>query len=196
MTSSSPVDMRIEFKTLIFHSRPEEQLQERIIINRFRKYVTSAPAVIDALGYTLGPHPKSNLDTYLYFGSTSIAIIDESNRRISFNRLNKFDISLSATIGAMSSPLGPRPERDLATYLNSSSTLITIKTSSIVGSVSDDFKKATPSLQDVTKAYDSPPGTPPKIDLTTYLYSGSALAAHYDEMAPFDSSDIFRSLNT
>jgi hypothetical protein len=33
-----------------------------------------------------------------------------------------------------------------------------------------------------------------KRDLTTYLYSGSALAIDYDEMGP--SSDLFRSLNT
>jgi hypothetical protein len=48
----------------------------------------------------------------------------------------------------------------------------------------------------VIKAYDSPPGTPLKIDLTTDLYSVFALAAHYDEMSPSDSSDHFRPLNT
>jgi hypothetical protein len=61
--------------------------------------------------------------------------------------------------------------------------------------VSDDFKKSITSLQEVIKA-DSSPGTPPKIDLTTDLYSGSILAAHYGEMGPSDSSDLFRSLNT
>jgi hypothetical protein len=35
-----------------------------------------------------------------------------------------------------------------------------------------------------------------KIDLATDLYSGSALADHYDEMGPPNCSDIFRSLNT
>jgi hypothetical protein len=32
------------------------------------------------------------------------------------------------------------------------------------------------------KAKGSPPGTPPRKDLTTDLYSSSTLAAHYDEM--------------
>jgi hypothetical protein len=68
--------------------------------------------------------------------------------------------------------------------------------SSITGSDLDNFKKSTTSLQEVIKTYDSPPGTSSKIDLTTDLYSGSALAAHYDEMSPSDSGDLFRSLNT
>jgi hypothetical protein len=68
--------------------------------------------------------------------------------------------------------------------------------SPIVESNLDNFKKSTTSLQEVIKAYGSPPGTPPKIDLTTDLYSVSILAAHYDKMGPFDSSDLFRSLNT
>jgi hypothetical protein len=67
-------------------------------------------------------------------------------------RLKKFAISLSATIGALGSPLGPRLKRDLATDLYSSSTPIAIKTSPIAVSVSDDFKKATTSLQEVTEA--------------------------------------------
>jgi hypothetical protein len=46
------------------------------------------------------------------------------------------------------------------------------------------------------KARASPLGTPSKIDLATDLYSGSVLAAHYDEMGPSDSSGLFRSLNT
>jgi hypothetical protein len=68
--------------------------------------------------------------------------------------------------------------------------------SPIVRSVSDNFKKSTTSLQEVVKAYDSPLGSPPKIDLVTDLYFGSALAANYDEIVPSDSSDIFKSLNT
>jgi hypothetical protein len=59
----------------------------------------------------------------------------------------------------------------------------------------DNIKKSITSLQEV-KAYDSPPITPPKIDLATNLYSGSALAAHYDEIGPSDCRDLFRSLNT
>jgi hypothetical protein len=60
----------------------------------------------------------------------------------------------------------------------------------------DDFKKPTTSLQKVIKAYDSPPGTPPKIDLIVDLYSSSTVAVHYDEIGPSDCSDLFMSLNT
>jgi hypothetical protein len=35
-----------------------------------------------------------------------------------------------------------------------------------------------------------------KIDLTTDLYYISALSAHYDEMGPSDSNNLFISLNT
>jgi hypothetical protein len=41
---------------------------------------------------------------------------------MSFNNLIKSVISLSATIGALGSPLGPYPESDLATDLYSGST--------------------------------------------------------------------------
>jgi hypothetical protein len=157
--------------------------------------VTSLLAVIGALGSALWLRPDRDLVTNLYFGSTLIAIIDESDHWISYNGLKKFVTSLSAAIGALGSPLEPHPERDLAIDLYSGSTLIAIKMSSIARSVSDDFKKATTSLQELTKAYDSPPGSPPKIDLTTDLYSVSTLASDYDEMSPFDSSDLFRSLN-
>jgi hypothetical protein len=47
--------------------------------------------------------------------------MDESDRWISFNRLNKFVISLLATIGASDSSLGPRPKRDLTIDLYSDS---------------------------------------------------------------------------
>jgi hypothetical protein len=67
--------------------------------------------------------------------------------------------------------------------------------SSITKSVSDDFKKATTSLQEVTKAYDSSRILSKKY-LATDIYSASALALEYDEMGPSDSSDLFRSLNT
>jgi hypothetical protein len=48
--------------------------------------------------------------------------MDESDRQISFNSLNKSVISLSAAIGALDSPLGPHPESDLETYIYSAST--------------------------------------------------------------------------
>jgi hypothetical protein len=81
--------------------------------------------------------------------------MDEFDHRIGFNSLKKFVISLSAVIGALSSPLVPHPERDLATNLYSDSTPIAIKTSLIDRLISDDFKKDTTSLQEVTKAYGS-----------------------------------------
>jgi hypothetical protein len=124
MTSSSLAGMHIQFRTLMFHSRPEEQLQESL---RLKKSVTSFSAVIRALGSPLGPHPESDLLTDLYSGSTPIAIMDESNRHISFNLLTKSVISLSVVIRASGSPLGPHPERDLTTNLYSGSTLIAIK---------------------------------------------------------------------
>jgi hypothetical protein len=70
-------------------------------------------------GSPFGPHPKSDLATDLYSGSTLIAIMNESDHRIRFNLLNKSTISLPAVIEASDSPLGPRPERDLATNLHS-----------------------------------------------------------------------------
>jgi hypothetical protein len=124
MTSSFLPGMHIQFRTLTFHSRPEEQLQECL---RLKKYVTSLSTVIGALGFPLGPHSESDLATDLYSGSTPIAIMDESDCRISFNLLNKSVISLSAVIGASGSLLVPRPERDLATDLYSDSTPIGIQ---------------------------------------------------------------------
>jgi hypothetical protein len=134
--------------------------------------------VIGASVSPLGPYPECDLAIDLYSGSTPIANMDESGHRISFNSLKKFTISLSAVIGALGSPLGPHLESDLATDLYSVSTPIAIKTSPIAESVSDNFKKSITSLQEVIKTSCSPPGTPQKIDLATYLYSGSALAAH------------------
>jgi hypothetical protein len=124
MTSLSLPGMQIQFRTLTFHIRPEEQLQECLCL---KKSVTSLPAVIGALGFPLAPHLESDLPTDLYSGSTSIAIMDESDRRISFNLLTKSTILLSAAIEASGSPLGPRLERDLATNLYYGSTPIGIK---------------------------------------------------------------------
>jgi hypothetical protein len=108
--------------------------------------MTSLSEVIGALGFPLGPHPKRDLPTNLYSFYTPIAIINESGRRISFNS-KKFVISLSVTIEALSSPLGTRLERVLTTDIYSVSTPMSIKMSLITGSISDDFKKATTSLQ-------------------------------------------------
>jgi hypothetical protein len=77
--------------------------------------------VIEALGSPLGPIQKviyKQIYTLLYPDSYQ----DESDRQISFNNLIKSAISLSSTIGALGSPLGPYPESDLATDLYSVST--------------------------------------------------------------------------
>jgi hypothetical protein len=124
MTYLSLVGMHIQFRTLTFHIRPKEQLQKRL---RLKKSTTSLPATIGALGSSLVPHLESDLPTDIYSGSTPIAIMDEFDRRISFNLLTKSVISLSATIGASDSPLGPSLERDLVTDLYSVSTPIAIK---------------------------------------------------------------------
>jgi hypothetical protein len=110
--------MHIQFRTLTLHSRLEEQLQERL---RLKKSTTLLPVVIGALGSTSGPHPKSDLAIDLYYGSTPIAIIDESDRYISFK---KSMTSLPVAIEALDYPLRPHPESDLVTYLYSVSTPI------------------------------------------------------------------------
>jgi hypothetical protein len=129
-----------------------DESDRRIIVNSFKESVISLSVAIGALGSPLGPNPESDLATDLYSGYTSIIIIDKSGRQISFNSLNKSTISLSATIGALGSPLGPHLESDLKTDLYSSSTLIAIKMNPTIGSASNNFKKATTSLQEVTKA--------------------------------------------
>jgi hypothetical protein len=99
----------------------------QISFSLLTKSAISLSSMIRALGSPLGPYPESDLPTDLYSGSTSIAIMDESDRRISFNLLTKFVISLSATVGASDSLLGPRLERNLAIDLYLGSTPIAIK---------------------------------------------------------------------
>jgi HD-like signal output (HDOD) protein len=111
MTSSSLAGMHIQFRTLTFHSRPEEQLQEYL---HLKKSVTSLSAAIRVLGSPLEPHPESDLAINLYSGSTLIANMDESDRQINFNNLKKSATSLSSAIRALDSTLGPHPESDLA----------------------------------------------------------------------------------
>jgi hypothetical protein len=124
----------------------------QISFNSLNKFMISLPAVIGASGSPLGPHPKSDIPTDLCTGFTLIAIVDKSDHRISFNRLNKFVISLPAVFESSGSPLEPHPERDLAMDLYFGSTPIAIKTSSIAKSVLDDFKKSITSLQKTIKA--------------------------------------------
>jgi hypothetical protein len=46
----------------------------QISFNNLNKFAILLSAMIGALGSPLGPHPESNLETDLYFGSTPIAI--------------------------------------------------------------------------------------------------------------------------
>jgi hypothetical protein len=46
----------------------------QITFNGLNKSIISLSAAIEALGSPLEPHPESDLETYLYFGSTLIAI--------------------------------------------------------------------------------------------------------------------------
>jgi hypothetical protein len=123
MTSSSLAGMHIQFRTLTFHSRPKEQLHERL---RLKKSTISLSAAIGAFCSPLGSHLESDIATDLYSSSTSIANIDESDHQTSFNSLKKSTTSLPAVIGALDSPLGPLLESDLPTDLYSVSTLIAI----------------------------------------------------------------------
>jgi hypothetical protein len=123
-----------------------DEFDRHINFNSLKKSVTSLSVVIGALSSPLGLHPESDLVIDLYSVSTPIANMNMSGYQISFNSLNKFVIPLSAAIGALGSPLGPHPESDIETDLYSGSTPIAIKTSPIVGSVRDGFKKSTTSL--------------------------------------------------
>jgi hypothetical protein len=134
-----------------------DEFDHQINFNSLKKSATSLSVTVGALGSPLRPYLKSDLVTYLYSGSTPIVNMDRSGCQVSFNSLNKSIISLSAMIGALGSPLGPHPESDTETDLYSGSTSIAIKTSPIAGSVLDDFKKSTTSLQIYTLAQPSNP---------------------------------------
>jgi hypothetical protein len=51
-----------------------DESDRQINFNSLKKSTTSLSAVIGALGSPLGPHPESDLVTYLYSGSTPMAI--------------------------------------------------------------------------------------------------------------------------
>jgi hypothetical protein len=134
-----------------------DESDRQINCNSLKKSVTPLSVMIGALGSSLGLHSESDLVTYLYSDSTPIANMDMSGFQISLNSLNKSVISLSVAIRTLSSPLGPHLESDLETDLYSGSTPIAIKTSPIIGSILDDFKKSITSLQIYTLAQPSSP---------------------------------------
>jgi hypothetical protein len=110
-----------------------DEFDRQINFNSLKKSTTSLSVAIGTLGSPLGPNLESDLVTDLYSVSTLISNMDRSGCQISFNSLNKSVISLSAVIGALSSPLGPHPESDIETDLFSDSTPIAIKISPIAG---------------------------------------------------------------
>jgi hypothetical protein len=180
MISSSITGMCIQFRILTFYNKSEEQQKEclhlkkfvtslsaviaimdesdrQINFNSLKKFATSLSVAIGALDSSLGPHPESDLVTYLYSVSTPIPNMDISCCQINFNSLNKSVISLSMAIGALGSTLGHYPESDLETDLYFGSTPIAIKMSPITKSVLNDFKKSTTSVQIYTLAQPSNP---------------------------------------
>jgi hypothetical protein len=170
--------MHIQFRTLTFQSRSEEQLEEHL---RLKKSVTSLSAAIGALGSPLGLYSESDLAIDLYSGFTSIVIMDESDHRINFNSLKNSTPSLSAVIRALDSPLGPHLESDLATYLYSDSTLIAIIDESDRRISFNLLNKSTILLSVVIGASVSPLGPRPERDLAIDLHSDSTPIAIKDE---------------
>jgi hypothetical protein len=51
-----------------------DESNRQINCNSLKKFATSLSAVIGALDSSLGPHPESDIETDLYYGSTPIAI--------------------------------------------------------------------------------------------------------------------------
>jgi hypothetical protein len=160
MISSSIAGMRIQFKILMFYSRSEEQQKECL---HLKKYVISLPA--------------------------TIVIMDESDRQINFNSLKKSTTSLSTTIGALGSPLGPHPESDLVTDLYSDSTLIANMDMFGCQISFNSLNKFIISLSMAIEAMGSPLGPHPESDLETYLYSGSTPIAI--KMSPIAGSVLY-----
>jgi hypothetical protein len=152
-----------------------------ISFNSFKESVTLLPAAIRAMSSPLGPHPESDLATYLYSSSTPIANMDESNRQISFNRLKKSATSLSAVIEALGSSLGHYKESDLATDLYSGSTLIANMDEFDRRISFNHLKKSMTSLSATIGTSSSPLGPHLESNLAINLYSDSILIAIMDE---------------
>jgi hypothetical protein len=103
----------------------------------------------------------------------AIAIMDEFDRQINFNSLKKSATSLSAAIGALGSPLGPHLESDLVTDLYSVFTLIANMDRSGYQISFNSLNKFVISLSAAIGALGSPLGPNSESDLETDLYSGS-----------------------
>jgi hypothetical protein len=75
--------------------------------------VTSLPAAIAIMDESDRQINFNRLKKFVTSLPATIAIMDESDRQINFNSLKKSMTSLSAVIGTLSSPLGLHPESDL-----------------------------------------------------------------------------------
>jgi hypothetical protein len=91
-----------------------------------------------------------------------IAIMDESDRQINFNSLKKSATSLSAVIEALGSTLGSHPESDLVTDLYSGSTPIANMDRSGCQISFNSLNKSVISLSAVIGALCSPLGPHPE----------------------------------
>jgi hypothetical protein len=78
----------------------------QISFNSLKKSVISLSAAIGALVSPLGPHPESGLETFLYFGSTPIAIKTSPITGSVLDDFNKSTTSLQIyTLAQSSSPI-------------------------------------------------------------------------------------------
>jgi hypothetical protein len=107
--------------------------------------------------------------------------MNESDCWISINSFKKSVTSLQVMIGALSSPLGPYLESDLAIYLYSISTLIANMDESDHWISFNCLNKFVISLSAVIGASRSTLGLRPERDLATDLYSGSTPIAIKNE---------------
>jgi hypothetical protein len=78
----------------------------QISFNSLNKFVISLSTTIGALGPPLGPHPESDIQIYLYFGSTPIAIKMSPIAGSVLDGFNKSTTSLQIyTLAQSSSPI-------------------------------------------------------------------------------------------
>jgi hypothetical protein len=122
----------------------------------------------------------------------AIAITDEFDCQINFNSLKKSTTSLSATIRALDSPLGPHPESDLVTDLYFGSTPIANMGRSGCPISFNSLNKSIISLSVAIGALSSLLGPHSESYLETYLYSGSTPIANMNRSGCQNS---FNSLN-
>jgi hypothetical protein len=101
------------------------------------------------------------------------AIMDEFDRHINFNSLKKSTTSLSAAIGALGSPLVPHPESDIVIDIYSGFTPIANMDRSGYQISFNSLNKSVISLSAAIGAFGSPLGPNPESDLEKDLYSAS-----------------------